>query len=346
MKAVILSGGKGTRLQPLTYTRAKPMIPFLNKPALEHIITKLSKQGFNEIILTTNYRVEQITGYFGDGSKWGVKMRVVHEDEPLGTAGSVKNAAEHLDETFAVVQGDNISEIDVRELYHEHKKKDAMVTISLREVEDVSHFGIVEMSGDRIIRFKEKPKRSETFSKLANAGIYMLEPEVLDMIPLSFYDFSKNLFPKMLEQGKKICGIVSHDFWRDIGRPEDYLEATHHFLGKQNLIDKNCKISSSEMTESVVGKGCAIDGASVRGSVMFENTKIGRGSKLKDCIIGSDCMVGENVDIWPGAVIGDNVRIGNNAVLKGNARIGPNIDVDPGAVCNGVMVPEGLKDFE
>jgi len=344
MKAVILSGGKGTRLRPLTYTCVKPMILFLNKPVMEHIIKNLAGQGFNDIIITTNYRVEQITDYFGDGSKWGVSLKVVHEDKPLGTAGSVKNAAKYLDDTFAVVQGDNISDIDIRQLYQEHKRMGGMATICLMEVENVSHFGIAEMSGDRIIRFKEKPKHDETFSKLANAGIYILEPEVLDMIPLSFYDFSKDLFPKMLKENKKICGLVSQEFWRDVGRPEDYLEATHYFLKRKNVIGHGCDIKDSEIVESVIGNNCKVTGASVYGSVIFENTKIGYGSKLKNCIIGSSCEIGDNVDIWPGAIIGDHVKIGNNVVIRGNARIGPKTNVKHGEVCDSVIIPDGLKD--
>lgn len=346
MKAVILAGGKGTRLRPLTYARVKAMIPFLNKPVLEHIITKLVRQGFDEIILTTNYKTEQIADYFGDGKKFGCKFTIVIEKEALGTAGSVKNAVHHLDDTFALIQGDNISEIDVGALYRSHKKMGGMATISLMEVEDVSHFGIAEMKGDEIIKFKEKPKPEEAFSNLANAGIYILEPEVLDMIPLAFYDFSKNLFPRMLEEGKKICGSVTHSFWKDVGRPEDYLSATHYMLKQKNVIADGCRTTGAEITESVLGRGCKVQGASIASSVLFDNVTVEKGARLKHCIIGSNTTIGEGVDIWPGAVIGDDVEIIGNCVVHGNARVGPHIKLKGDKMIEGTIVPEHLKEAD
>jgi len=346
MKAVILAGGKGTRMRPLTYTRVKAMIPFLNKPVLEHIVTKLASQGFEEIILTTNYKTEQIADCFGDGKKFGCKFTIATEKDALGTAGSVKNAMGCLDETFAVIQGDNISEIDIGALYHKHKKMGGLATISLMEVEDVSHFGIAEMKGDEIVRFKEKPKPEETFSNLANAGIYILEPEALDMIPLAFYDFSRNLFPKMLEEKKKICGAVSHNFWKDVGRPEDYLTATHYMLKQKNVIGEGCHTSGATIMESVLGNNCKVQGSSIVSSVLFDNVTVEKGAKLKHCIVGSNCIIGEGVDIWPGAVIGDDVEIIGNCVVHGNARVGPCIKLKGDKMIEGTIVPEHLKEVD
>ncbi len=343
MKAVILAGGQGTRLRPLTYTRPKPMVPFLNKPIIDHIVTRLSKQGFEEVIITTNIKESAIEDYFGDGSDWGVKIRLVHEKKRLGTAGSVKNALHHLDETFVVIQGDNISEIDIRKAYEEHRDRDCMATISLITVDDVSQFGIAEMEGDEIVRFKEKPKHEETFSNLANDGIYVLEPEALDMIPLDFYDFSKDLFPRMLKEGKRICGSVTHAFWRDVGKPEDYLEATHHFLHESNLIAEDCDLKESKLVETVLGKGCSVTGAEIRNSVLFEGTSVGVGSKLKSCIVGSECRIGKGVDIWPGAVIGDDVVIEDGATLMGDARIGPRVRVEENDTINRKVLPKDLQ---
>jgi mannose-1-phosphate guanylyltransferase len=346
MKAVILAGGKGTRLRPLTYTKAKPMIPFLNKPVAEHIIEKISKQGFKEILITTNYLVGQIRDYFGDGSKWGVKVRTIEEDRPLGTAGSVKNALDHLDETFAVIQGDNISEIDVGRLYKEHKRMGGLLTISLMEVQDVSLFGVAEMDGDEITAYKEKPLPTEVFSNLANDGIYIVEPEVLDMIPLEFYDFSRNLFPKMLAEGKKICGSVTHDFWRDVGTPKDYLEATHYLLRGQNLITKGSKVDESKVSESVIGDDCSVKGSRIASSVLFDNVRVGAGSRLKDCIVGSNCAIGKNVDIWPGAVIGDDVVIGDNVVVMDDTQIGPKVSIPSNQQIEGRVIPSDVDAGE
>jgi len=343
MKAVILAGGEGTRLRPLTYTRLKPMVPFLNKPVLEHIVAKLAKQGFKEVIITTNIQESAIEDYFGDGSKWNLDLKIVHENRPLGTAGSIKNALHHLDETFAVIQGDNISEIDIAQLYKQHKRMGGLLTISLMDVDEASLFGIAEMAGCDIVRYTEKPKHEETFNNLANDGIYILEPEVLDMIPLEFYDFSRNLFPRMLSEGKRICGSVTHDFWRDVGTPGDYLEATHHFLREKNLIADGCRVDDATITESVLGENCSVTGASLKGCVVFDNTRISKGSKLKSCIVGADCTLGEDVDIWPGAVIGDNVTIKKGATIQGDARIGPRVAIKAGQTVDEVLLPKDLE---
>ncbi len=343
MKAVILAGGEGTRLRPLTYTRPKPMVPFLNRPVIEHIVERLANQGFREIIATTNIEETAIEDHFGDGSDWGVDFRLVHEEEPLGTAGSVKNALRHLDDTFLVIQGDNISEIDLRGLYKEHGRMGGAATISLIKVDDVSHFGIAEMDGDEIVRFKEKPKKSETFSDLANDGIYVLEPEVLEMMPDGFYDFSKDLFPRMLKEGKRICGSVADAFWRDVGKPEDYLEATRHFLGGESLIAESAETGGSDVRECVLGEGCSVKGASAERSVLFDGVSAGRGAGLTDCIIGEACELGEGAEVRPDAVLGDGVRIGPGAVVEKGARIGPRVEIRAGQTAGGTVLPEHLR---
>jgi mannose-1-phosphate guanylyltransferase len=344
MKAVILAGGKGTRLRPLTYTRPKPMVPFMNKPVMEHIIEKLASQGFKEIIITTNIKTTEIEDYFGDGSKWGVDFKLVHEKEPLGTAGSVKNAVHHLDDTFVVIQGDIISDIDIHELYLKHKDNDCMVTMALMEVEDVSHFGIAETDNDGcIVRFKEKPNEQETFSNLANAGIYVLEPEVLDMIPLALYDFSRDLFPKMLHENKRICGCTIHNFWRDVGKPEDYLAATRHYLAKKNKICEGCTIEDTGVSESVIGKNCKIKGSKIKQSVIFDNTSIGEDTIVDNCIIGENCVIEGLVELHD-TIIGDNVAIGRGAAVAPGSRIGPNVQIASGNQASGVILPENLGD--
>ena len=345
MKAVILAGGKGTRLRPLTYTRAKPMIPLMNKPAMEYIVTKLVSEGFKEIIITTNYMYDQIHDYFGEGTEFGAQLRVVNEDKPLGTAGSVKNAVDHLDDTFAVIQGDNISDINVGRLYREHKRMGGLATISLREVEDASLFGIAEMNGDEIVRYMEKPKPGEAFSNLANSGIYVFEPEVLDMIPLDFYDFSKGLFPKMLEEKKKICGVVLDDFWRDIGKPQDYLEATWYYLDGKNLLGEGAYIDHSKVIESVLGRKCNVSEAVITKSVLFDNVVVKNNATIISSIIGENCEIGENVDMQ-GAVIGDNVKIGDCAVIKEGAQIGPDVEIPANDSVCGIKLPDDIDTSE
>jgi mannose-1-phosphate guanylyltransferase len=216
-------------------------------------------------------------------------------------------------------------------------------TISLREVEEVSHFGIAEMKGDEIIRFKEKPTPEETFSNLANSGIYILAPEILDMIPLAFYDFSKNLFPRMLEEGKKICGFVTDAFWKDVGKPEDYLEASKYYLKKENKICEGCSICDSDIKESVIGKNCSVTGSKISSSVVFDNTKMGADTIAENCIIGENCVIEGLVELH-GAVIGDNVIIGSGATVAAGARIGPNVQIASSSSVSGVILPEDLED--
>ncbi|MBN2518474.1 MAG: NDP-sugar synthase [Candidatus Altiarchaeota archaeon] len=343
MKAVILAGGMGTRMRPLTYTTTKPMIPFLNKPVIDHIVTKLARQGFKEVILTTNYMPEVIEEYFGDGEKWGVEFKTVMEDEPLGTAGSVRNALHHLDETFAVIQGDNISEIDIAKLYKDHKKMGGLLTICLMEVKDVSLFGIAEMRDDEITAYKEKPEPEEVFSNLANTGIYIIEPEVLDMIPLSFYDFSKNLFPKMLKERKKICGSVTHSFWRDVGTPRDYMEATQYFLKGNNLLAPGAAVDG-KVHKSVLGRDSRVSGE-LDSSVLFERVVVEKGAVVEESLIGSGTVVKKGAQIGPSCVIGDNVIIEEGAIVLSNSRIGPNITVGSHNKVGGLLVPDEFKDI-
>ena len=343
MKAVILAGGMGIRMRPLTYTKVKPMMYFLNKPVIEHIVAKLARQGFKEIIVTTNYMPEVIEEYFGDGSKWGVEFKTIMENEPLGTAGSVKNALDHLDETFVVIQGDNISEIDIAKLYEDHKKMGGLLTISLIEVKDVSLFGIAEMKGDEVVSYKEKPEPEEVFSNLANDGIYVIEPEVLDMIPLSFYDFSKNLFPKMLKEGKKIRGSVTREFWRDVGTPKDYMEATQYLLKGKNLMDEGAVVDG-KVSSSVLGKDSNVAGEA-RSSVLFDNVKVEEGALVEDSLIGSRTTIGKGAHIEPNCVIGDNVVIEENAVVLSNSRIGPNVVVHSRNKVGGIILPNEYKDL-
>ncbi len=343
MKAVILAGGEGTRLRPLTYTRPKAMVPFLNKPVIGHIIEKLVRQGFDDITITSNYLASQIREYVKNGENWEAKITVVEEKHPLGTAGSVKNSLRNVDGPFAVVQGDNISDIDIRRLYREHKKMGGELTISLMEVADVSHFGIAEMRDGEIVKYLEKPAPDETFSNLANDGIYILEPSVLDYIPSGFYDFSRDLFPRMLQEGKKICGSITTAFWRDIGTPAAYLEATQHYLRRKNFLGSECSLNETKLLSSVFGDHVNAERSAVKYSVVFEGTRIGAGSKLKSCIVGSNCVIGEDVDIWPGAVIGDNVYIGSGCVVKGNARVGPHLVIERDREIEGVIVPDKYK---
>jgi mannose-1-phosphate guanylyltransferase/phosphomannomutase len=220
MKAIIMAGGEGSRLRPLTCTCPKPMVPILNRPYMEHIVNLLSSQSIREIGVTLQYLPEEIRNYFGTGQDFGVKLHYYTEDTPLGTAGSVKNAASFLDETFIVISGDAVTDCSLQEAVAFHKKKGALVTIVLTEVTCPLEYGVVITSKEgRITRFLEKPGWGEVFSDQVNTGIYILEPEVLEHIEANQQvDFSKDVFPRLLSMGKEMYAIVIEGkYWCDIG---------------------------------------------------------------------------------------------------------------------------------
>ncbi len=227
VKAVILAGGEGTRLRPLTSNQPKPMMPLVNRPMLEHIITLLARHGFDDIVVTVAYLGNQIRDYFGDGSDFGVRMRYATEDSPLGTAGSVRNAADELDDTFLVISGDVLTDIDLGELVKVHRESDALASIALKRVENPLEFGIVITKPDgEIERFLEKPTWGQVFSDTINTGIYVLEPQVFDFIPPDeVIDFSGDVFPAALDQDLKLHGYVADCYWEDVGTTEAYLQA-------------------------------------------------------------------------------------------------------------------------
>jgi mannose-1-phosphate guanylyltransferase/phosphomannomutase len=225
MKVVILAGGSGTRLYPLTRKTAKCMLPVNGKPLLEHIIRYLTSYGFKEIIVTVGKKKEQIIDYFGDGSEFNVKLSYSVESKPLGTAGSFKNAEQYLGGTTLIIQGDNLTNFNLKNVLAFHRKRKAMVTITLTQVKDPAGYGIavIDRQG-RIMRFEEKPE--QLFSKLVNSGIYVVERKVLDHIPKGImFDFSRDLFPKLLRNRLPVYGVNMKGYWFDIGTPSSYRNA-------------------------------------------------------------------------------------------------------------------------
>ena len=220
MKAVILAGGEGTRLRPLTSNQPKPMMPIANAPMMEHIVRLLAAHGFDDIVVTVAYLANHIRTYFGDGSDFGVRMRYATEDSPLGTAGSVRNAMAELDETFLVISGDVLTDIDLSVLVDEHRRRGVPATIALKRVENPVDFGIVITRPDGTIeRFLEKPTWGEVFSDTINTGIYVLEPSIFEHIPVGeVVDFSGDVFPAILTDGQPILGAISEGYWEEIGR--------------------------------------------------------------------------------------------------------------------------------
>ena len=228
-----MAGGQGTRLRPLTSNQPKPMIPIAGVPCMEHIVNLLKRHGVEEIVVTLQFMPDEIRDYFGDGSDWGVSMSYSVEDAPAGTAGSVKLAEEHLKgERVLVISGDALTDCDLGAVLSFHEERGAEATMVLKSVENPLEFGVVITEGDgRITRFLEKPTWGQVFSDTVNTGIYLLEPSVLEEIPAEGeYDFSKELFPNLLEAGRPLYGYVTEDYWEDIGTLEQYMKAQRDVL--------------------------------------------------------------------------------------------------------------------
>src|SRR5258706_3884504 len=239
MKTVILAGGEGTRLRPLTSNTPKPMMQIANKPMLEHIVNLLAQHGFDDIVVTVAFLANQIRDYFGDGSDFGVTMRYATEDSPLGTAGSVRNASAELDDTFLVMSGDVLTDIDLTEVVKAHRQASALATIALKRVPNPLEFGIVITRDDGAIeRFLEKPTWGQVFSDTINAGIFVLEPEIFDFIPAGEpVDFSSEVFPKLLANSKPLYGAVAEGYWEDVGTLEAYCRAYKDALDAKAALD-------------------------------------------------------------------------------------------------------------
>ena len=229
-KAVILVGGKGTRLRPLTLKTPKCMMKIQDRTILEHIFDLLKKYGIRDVILCVGYMKEKVKDYFEDGSKFGVNIIYVEENEPLGTAGPLKLAKEHLNDSFLVTNGDELKNINIPRMFRLHKRKDALSTIGLTTVTDPSEYGVAKLSGSRILEFVEKPKAEDAPSNLINAGFYIMEPEVIDMIPDGFSMLEKDIFPKLAKQGR-LRGFPFEGQWFDIGNIERYELAKKKWMG-------------------------------------------------------------------------------------------------------------------
>ncbi|NLL06266.1 MAG: NTP transferase domain-containing protein [Clostridiaceae bacterium] len=359
MKAVIMAGGEGTRLRPLTCNRPKPMVPIVNKPVMEHIIELLKKYNITDIAVTLQYLPDLIKEYFGDGSEYGVNLKYYVEDTPMGTAGSVKNAEEFLDDTFIVISGDALTDINLSKAIDYHMKKQSMATLVLKKVDIPLEYGVVVTNEDgRIIRFLEKPSWGEVFSDTVNTGIYILSPEVLKFFNKNeVFDFSKDLFPMILKDNKPMYGFVTDEYWCDIGDLRAYWQANMDVLDQKVEV----QIPGNMIREKVwIGDGTTIeDGVAIQGPCLIgANTKIKSNAMLDSyCIIGDNTLISESSSvkksvIWKGCVIDKNVEIrgtvicnkvnmkehsssfensviGCDTIIKENAIIKPNIKIWP-----------------
>jgi mannose-1-phosphate guanylyltransferase/phosphomannomutase len=367
VKAVVMAGGEGTRLRPLTSNQPKPMVPIAGKPCMEHIVELLRGHGFDDVVVTLAFMPQAIRSYFGDGEPMGVNIEYSIEEVPLGTAGSVRLASEKLDDTFLVISGDALCDLDLGALVARHKEAGAAVTIGLKSVDNPLEFGIVVTDEDgKVERFLEKPSWGQVFSDTINTGIYVLEPEVLDHIPVDGpYDFSKELFPLLLEMGRPIYGHVMEGYWQDIGNLDQYRQANFDALDERvrlniegvrlrgnvwigegtdihdveeiegpAFIGNHCRIArdASIGPHSVLSNGVTLrERARTVRSVIDSATHVGRSALIEGAIIGRTCDIRDHVRIQEGAAIGDEVTIGSESTIAPYVRIYPYKEVETGS---------------
>ena len=369
MKTVVMAGGFGTRLRPLTAHLPKPLVPVGNVPIMEHIVRLLKRHGFTDLAVLLYFLPDTITGHFGDGSAWGVNMTYVTPTADLGTAGAVKFAVGESDEPILVVSADVLTDFNLAEAVTFHRSKDAEATMVLTRVEQPLAYGIVITDEEgRVLRFLEKPAWGEVFSDTINTGIYLLEPSVFRAIPAGRpYDFGKELFPALLASGRSLWGHVAKGYWRDVGDLAEYRTAhldllqgrvgvdipgeRHSGNGHTVWLDAGARVDySSRLAGSVVvGRGAVIApgarvansvigpdsivqaGADVEGSVIWDGVEIGPGAVVKEAVIGRKSMVGANAFLSEGVVIADFCRIGEASVVKANVKVWPYKEVEDGA---------------
>ena len=376
MKAVVMAGGEGTRLRPLTSNQPKPMVPVVGKPCMEHIVELLRRHGFEDVIVTVAFLPQAIRGYFGNGDALGIGISYSVEESPLGTAGSVRLAADKLDEPFLVISGDALCDLDLTRLVEFHNERGAAVTIGLKSVPNPLEFGIVVTDEDgKVERFLEKPSWSQVFSDTINTGIYVLDPEVLEHVPADRpFDFSKELFPLLLEMGRPLYGYVLDGYWQDIGNLDQYRQANYDALdGSLELnipgiqlrgniwigegvdlddldqvegpafVGNNCRVAREAIvgSYSVLGANVTLrERARIERSVVDTGTHIGRSVLVEGAILGRRCDIRGHVRLHEGVAIGDEVTIGAESVVMPGVRIYPYKEVESGAIIHESLIWE------
>jgi mannose-1-phosphate guanylyltransferase/phosphomannomutase len=376
MKAIIMAGGFGTRLRPLTINTPKPMVPVVNRPIIGHVVSLLCKHKIFDITAVLYFQADQIRNYFGDGSSFGVDMKYSNPTEDFGTAGAVRFALPDLNEPVLIISGDLITDFDLSEAIKWHEDKKSEATILLTHHENPLAYGIVITDEEgRIVRFLEKPSWGEAFSDTINTGIYILEPDVIKMIPRSTnYDFSQNLFPKMLNDKRKLFGRVTNGYWRDVGNVDEYRQVHFDFFegqlqleleskakktgsgvvyfGKGAKVDKDAVISGKvflgdgavvmegcQLENSVIGNSTVVEpSCKLKKSIVWSEAVIGRETLLNEAIVGNRSRTGRNVALVEDSIVSDDCHIGEFATVKANCKIWPGKTVDDGAVVSSSLV--------
>ncbi|HHW60837.1 MAG TPA: NDP-sugar synthase [Syntrophomonadaceae bacterium] len=349
MKGMIMAAGVGSRLMPLTSDIPKPMVPMVNRPLMENTVHLLYEHGFHDLIANLHYHASVISDYFGDGSGYGVRMEFSLEEELMGTAGGVKRCEWFLDESFVVVSGDALTDINLRALMDAHKKNGALATIALKEVDEVEQFGVVVTDAEgRIKRFQEKPRAEEALSHTANTGIYVFEPEIFRYIPADqFYDFGKQVFPALVKMGAPFYGVEVDGYWCDVGSLETYRQAHIDCLqgnvrlcnpktipGKREgnvLLGSGVQIGNNVDLRGYVALGPGVvleDDVSIEDSVIWERALIGKGSRLSNSVVGSHTVIKEESRLDAGAVIASYCTLEPSSHIPADARVFRSVEGD------------------
>lgn len=377
MKAVVMAGGEGTRLRPMTSSMPKPLLPVANRPIMEHVLRLLKRHGLTDTVVTVQFLASLVKNYFGDGEELGMNLTYANEEVPLGTAGSVKNAEDALrDDSFLVISGDALTDFDLSELIAFHRRKGALVTVCLTRVPDPLEFGITIVDDDgRVERFLEKPTWGQVFSDTVNTGIYVMEPEVFDYVAAGVsVDWSSDVFPQLLKEGKPVFGYVAEGYWEDVGTHESYQKAQADVLeGKVEVeldgfeispgvwvaegaevdpeailrgplyIGDYAKVEAGvELREhTVLGSNVVVKrGAFLHKAVVHDNVYVGPQTNLRGCVVGKNTDVMRAARIEDGAVIGDECLIGEESIIAGGVRVYPFKTIEAGAFVNTSVIWE------
>ncbi len=376
MKAVIMAGGYGTRLRPLTINTPKPMVPIANRPIMGHVVALLAKHNITDITALLFFQPEKIKEHFGDGAAYGVKIKYVKPAEDYGTAGAVGYAMQETNEPVLIISGDLITGFNLTEAISWHNDKKAEATILLTRLENPLAYGIVITDDDgRIVRFLEKPTWGEAFSDTINTGVYILEPEIIKMIPRATnFDFSQNLFPKMLLEKRRLYGRIMEGYWRDVGNVDEYRQVHFDFFdgqlplalgyaekktgqglvvtGKNVTIEKDVSFSGkvilgdgavvregARLENCIIGNNSIVEpGCNLKKSIIWSDSVIGRESVLNEAIVGSRSRLGRNVALFDDSIVSDECTIGEFATVKANCKIWPGKTVDEGAIVSSSLV--------
>jgi mannose-1-phosphate guanylyltransferase len=364
MQAVILVGGEGTRLRPLTSTVPKPVVPLVDRPFISFMLEWLKRHGIDDVIMSCGFLATSVRNVLGDGSGLQIRLRFVEEPDPRGTAGALKFAESLLDERFLMLNGDVLTDIDLSAQIAQHERTGARATLALVPVEDPTAYGVVQLNEDRSVRdFVEKPSPDQIDTNLISAGAYVLEREVLDLVPADRnVSIEREVWPRLIGAG--LYGFPSESYWLDIGTPERYLQGTFDIiegnvvtavrerLGSGYLaVDEGAKVQGRVIPPAVIERGVSVaegahvgslvvlgqdvaigPGSTVERSVIMNGAEIGAGCTLRDCIVAAGCRVGAGTRITGGAVLGEGVTVGADNVIARGARIFPGVTLPDGAI--------------